>query len=523
VRNLLVFVVVAGIVGGGLYYVVRVRTPARDFSLARAEIERWEARANKVRGCLIGDKPVSEHAAEALAARELAGNPLELKKCTAAIGELSRGSAPDTGIKEVEDGWRGIGTAAAAVAAAFGHAFDPSPGARSRVIDELGDALDTLDVAQSLLRQAAGLEPEPTGIAKPSLPKAELIPLGGARRARLSAWLRPSAGGMVVLIDGGLRPQQLVLVPGEAPQRVPFQGGVRPSVTDARWGAQGRAGELVHGTVTGDGTLAESRARPLPDPAITPTVLFTVGDAANGAIAYLLDDTRATPRLAIARTAAGALELGTPSDADDYAFALAPPRRGLVAWSAKGALQAQLVTPLPPPPPPPPGATAPPAPPAPPRPVALGAGHAGLSCLTDKHAWITSGDQFVAFDGTRGATHELPGEELIGCDAAAVLIRDAGHRYAVCTVAAGDPPPAEPSCRVVELTAGAGAVPGLAGGQVVAVGVRHRVLAVWREGVAPRYFALPATFTPRLVHATAKVIDVVGEADAGLAIARVAL
>ncbi|MBA2544943.1 MAG: hypothetical protein H0V17_35195, partial [Deltaproteobacteria bacterium] len=180
----------------------------------------------------------------------------------------------------------------------------------------------------------------------------------------------------------------------------------------------------------------------------------------------------------------------------DYAFAVDPPARGLLAWSAKGALRGTIVKPG-----------------TPTKIVELGSGHTGVSCMTATHGWIASGDQFVSFDDTGATPRVLPGHELIGCDASAVLLRKAGQRYSVCTQ----------SCRIVDLQAGTDALPALSGGQVIAVAASQRVLAVWREKATPLYFSLPSTMTPKLVHATAKVIDVIGETDQGLAIARVKL
>jgi hypothetical protein len=162
------------------------------------------------------------------------------------------------------------------------------------------------------------------------------------------------------------------------------------------------------------------------------------------------------------------------------------------------------------------------------KPLELGSGHTGLSCLTSLHGWVASGEQFVAFDDTTSSPHVLPGHEMVGCDATSVLLRQAGHRYSVCSTPSpmtpGALPSTRPACRVVELAAGGDAIPGLTNGLAMAVASRQKVLAVWIEKQKEaRYFVLPATFKPKLVHANAKALDVLGETDDGLAIARVTL
>jgi len=532
-RLLLTILVIGAVIGGGVYYVLRTRAPGRNYDAARAEIERWEERANKMRTCLLGTTPASAIAAEALAIRELTNNSPEFKKCTASISELSRGDAPDTGIKDVEDEWKSLTKAITGLASAFARVL-VTGGNKHAAIDDLGEALDTLDVANANLRQAAQLDPEPSGKAKPSLAKAEVIVVGTSKRAKLSAWLRPSAGGMVALVEAAGRPQQqLVLVPGQPPKRVPFKGDVRPSVTDTTWAVQAGDGQLAYGKLMADGSIDAPIAKPTGAAKAVPHILFTLGSAAGGAVAYIPDAARATPQVALARLLTDVFEAGTLFEAEDYAFAVDPPQRGLLAWSAKGELHGALVTP--PSPAPPPAAGSGSAAPAPPRTlpavriVALGAGHTGLSCLTKTHGWMASGERFIAFDATSASSVELPGHELIGCDETSVLLREAGHRYTVCTLGLPRPIPTNPEvaptpeCRVVELTAGADAMPALSAGKVIAVATRQRVLAVWREQADATYFVMPQAFKPRLVQATEKLLDVLGETDEGLAVVRAAL
>ncbi len=547
-RLLLTVLVIGAVIGGGVYYVLRTRAPGRNYDPARAEIERWEERANKMRTCVLGTSPASPIAAEALAIRELTNNSPELKKCTASISELSRGDAPDSGIKEVEDAWKALTKATTSLANSFARALVPG-GNKQQAIDELGDALDTLDVASSNLRQAANMDLEASGNAKPSLAKAELIMIGTSKRAKLSAWLRPSAGGMVALVepspDNGARGrlageptgpsrgrpmQQLVLVPDQPPKRVPYKADVRPSITDAAWAVQTGDGQLGYGKLMADGSIDRAIMKPVTAGKAVPYILFTLGSAAGGVIAYL-DAERTTPQLALARVTQ-TFEPGTPIDAEDYAFALDPPKRGLLAWSTKGQMHGVLVSPPEYLPPPAVGSGSGSAAPvlAPlPKPVDLGAGNTGLSCLTRTHGWMASGARFVAFDATRASSVEVPGHELIGCDATSVLLREAGHRYSVCmfeslhAIPTNPEVPATPQCRVVDLVAGVDALPALSAGKVIAVATRQRVLAVWREKADVTYFVMPQTFKPKLVQATEKVLDVLGETDEGLAVVRASL
>ena len=544
-RLLLTVLVIGAVLGGGVYYVLTTRAPGRNYDAAKAEIERWEERANKLRTCLLGTTPASPIAAEALAIRELTNNSPEFKKCTASISELSRGDAPDTGIKDVEDEWKSLTKAITGLASSFARVL-VTGGNKQGAIDELGDALDTLDVANSNLRQAAQMDPEPSGKAKPSLAKAELIMLGTSKRAKLSAWLRPSAGGMVALVepspDNGVRgrlageptgasrsrpQQQLVLVPGQLPKRTPFQPGVRPSVTNVKWGMKAVKGKLEIGTLTITGELEVKVDASISDPPIADSqVLFALGEMTNGAIAYVVEPTGKTPVVSVGRTGLGGngeavlpdhpwFDGGSPEEADLYSFAVSPPERGMLTWSHRGKLRGIIARP---------GTDVS----APLAAVALGAGDVGQSCLTAKYGWIASGDQLVAFDGATAFRVEMPDHEMIGCDASSVLLRQSGHRYAVCGMTvptqglgSGAPPPPSPSCRTVDLPAGIDAIPGLSGGRVVAVASRQRVLAVWREQADVAYFVMPETFKPRVLQATNKLLDVLGETDEGLAVVRV--
>jgi hypothetical protein len=505
-RLVLMFLAIAVVVGGGIYYFFGIHSPARDKRLAQEEIERWEPGLVKVRTCLLGATPASPKAGEAIAIRELTEKP-DYKKCTTAIAELSR-NGDDTGDARIENAWRTVNTAAAAVASGFGALFIPGADAKERAVDKLGAAWDSLDQAHRTLRAIAGMDPPPSPTA-PALRTAELIPLKTGSEAKLSAWLRPSAGGMIVLVERALptsAPRQVVLVPGEAPRLSSHQGDVRPSITDETFAAATGDGELELGKLdNSSGALAEPvRKVKTGDKKAVPHLLFTIGGPTDAVIGYIPDAGRSGVQVALARVTGEAVDAGTPNDADDYAFAVDPPAagqpytaaRGLLVWSAKGALKGAIVRPA-----------------APTKIVDLGSGSTGVSCMTATHGWVASGDQFVSFDDAGATPRVLPGHELIGCDATSALMRKAGQRYSVCAQA----------CRIVDLQAGTDALPALSGGQVIAVAGSQRVLAVWREKAPPLYVRLPSAIKPKLVHATAKVIDVIGESYQGLVIARVKL
>jgi hypothetical protein len=509
------FVGLAIVVGGGIYYFFGVHEPSRAKARAQDEIARWEPGFAKARACLLGPKPASPKAGEAIAIREMT-EVVDYKKCTAAISALARNNTEDTGDTRIEGAWRTVGSSVSTLAASFSTMLIPGTEAKQRGIDKLGAALDALDEAVATLRAVAGVdEPQAPTIAK--LGTVELLPLNTGRKARLTAWLRPSAGGMIALAEKALEntaPRQLVLVPGEPPRSAPHQSAVRPSITDATFAVSAGDGELELGKLTPAGTVEGGTKVSTGAKTGVPHVLFALGGAADAAIAYIPDAARTPVQVSVARmvppppappgtgsafvaNAAPVVEAGTPIEADDYAFALAPPARGLLAWSTAGALRGALVKPN-----------------AAPKVVDLGSGTTGLSCLTATHGWIASGDQFVRFDDTGATPHVLPGHELVGCDDTSVLLRKAGHRYSVCTQ----------TCRIVELQGAGDAVPALSGGQVIAVGTSHKVLAVWREKGPPSYFVLPDAIKPRLVHATAKVIDVIAENETqGMVIARIKL
>src|SRR3954471_22024940 len=194
-----IFGAAALLAGGGLYYFFKIYQPKQERGAASHEIEAWELRLREVQTCLFGDKPASSRSGEALAVRELAPDPWDRSSCTKLIGKLSRGVAEDTGIMKVEHAWMTVDRAASHVAMAFASHVDPSGDAPAKRGKDspLPAALDELDAARAELREAAGMDPPPS--ASNPLPAAELVPLmeGTDRVGSLTAWLPPSAGGVI--------------------------------------------------------------------------------------------------------------------------------------------------------------------------------------------------------------------------------------------------------------------------------------------------------------------------------------
>jgi len=500
-RIVLIFVAAAALLGGGLYFLFGMFLPGRARHGAQAEIERWELRLDKARACLVGDTPSSPDFGEALAIHAL-GNEVDRRTCTPAISDLARNATEDTGVPKVEAAWREVDSAVSGVASAFASHLVPGELRKQKTLDPLPGAIDKLIEAHLALRDAAGMDPPPPRPGNP-LPEATIVPvaLGPHQLPGFSGWLRPSAGGLVALLERDATATaddprfQIVFVPGKAPTVAPMKSEVRPSVTDPAWGAGPKDGGIASGAIGPTGVIEPAASLP-PIRDANPFVLFTVGTATDGVVAYSPGEAKLpVARVVLARIANGALAAEPAHDAAEFAFALDPPGRGLLAWSnTAGALQASIVRPG-----------------TPTKIVDLGSGHAGQSCLTATKAWVSSDDQFISFDDAGATPHVLPNHLLVGCDATSVLLRRAGHRYSVCTE----------TCRIAELEAKPDALPALVGGKVIAVATNQKVLAVWREKQPPRYFRLPAPLDPKLVHATAEVIDVIGASGGKLVIARV--
>jgi len=492
-RITVIFGAIAALLGGGLYYFLRIYQPTQEQQAAQTEVLAWEARWAEARACLLGPKPVSSRPREALAVRELSPDPWNRGTCSKLIGKLSRGVADDTGILKVEHAWMTVDRAAAKVATAFASHVDPF----GDVPEHRGDsplpaALEELEGAQADLRKAAGMDP-PDSAAGPTLPAAQLIPLkdGGQQVSNLEAWLLPSSGGVIGFGSTHDREVEMVLVAGAAPKLLPApSGGVR-AVTDATWGAAGLQDEVVVGPIDDKGAFGTMTNIPAGELA---RVLFAVGTIADGLVAY-----GAGGKLGLIRATAGSIKGDAPFQVSRVMYALTPAGRALLAWNTvDGAMRGFF---------PKGGAET--------RPMELGSGFAASACLTATHGWVGEEPQFMSFDDTSATPHVLPQHELLGCsDDAALLHKIGSTSYAVCTDA----------CRVAELrNTKSSVVATLANAKVVAIRARGEVIGLWRENAEPLFFTTPISMSPRTAISDGKVVDVIGETSEGVVVARLPL
>jgi hypothetical protein len=486
-----IFGAVAVLLGGGLFYFFKIYQPKQVRAGAQAEIIQWEQRFTAARTCLVGAKPASPKAGEALAVRELSPDPWSRGTCTQLIGKLSRGIADDTGMLQVEHAWMTIDRAAAKVATAFASHVDPyGDKPEHRGESPLPAALDALDQADADLRKVAGMDP-PASASLAALPEGELIPIRDHAAAvkSLDMVLMPSAKGVIGFGATQAGQVQLVLTPGADPKvlRVPARG--LRAVPDLAWGAaEVRLGAVV-GPIDANGGFTTMTNLELADPL---RGLLAVGSVTDGLAAYA-----ELGRLVFVRSAGGAFSADKPVTFERLEFAVDPGGRGLVVWTTEdGAMHGQIVR----------GG-------GPAKTIELGSGYPGPSCLTATKGWVGGETQFVTFDETGATPHVLPQHELLGCgDSAALLHKFASTHYAVCS----------DTCRIADLTnARPSTIATLVGDKVAAIHVRDHVIGVWRENAAPQFFALPAVVTPKVAISDGKVIDVLAESADGVVLVRI--
>ncbi len=541
----LALVAVAAIaLAGGAYYLLAIYLPAQKRGPARAELARWEERLAAARACLLGDAPGSPSTREALAIRELSPDPWTRSTCTQLIGQLARGETEDTGMPAVETAWRDLERAAGDVGNAFLAHVDPM-GEPSRDSDpeRLPKALDELDAAHAALRRAVDLPPLARPAAPP-LPTAELIPLRHRDLPieELTSWNLPTMGRVVAFGDSGGRGQQLTLGPGAPPEGKTVAGGSLHSVPGAPWGATARVVPVspevtVH--LVQVGPLDDSGSLPVLAPDQDPrkrkdvialdgraSVYAAVGTADSGLVvagSQEVDDAgRLQSHAILIHAERGKLTADRPIAVEELAYAIDPAGRVMVAYReagkagedgepgengepGEGRLRGFVARD---------GATA--------KVLDLGSGSPGLACLTAKRGWLArpdgSGDgaPVLSFDVDTGEVtpHDLPRHELLGCTADAALLRQRNTaRFLVCAEQCREA--ALPDARPSRMAA-------LAGGEVVLVALRDRVLGVWREQGPPRFFSTQKAPVAelRLAIGDGKVIDVVAKSGGGMAIIR---
>jgi hypothetical protein len=507
-RIAIIFGLVALVTGGAAFYFFKIYQPRQVRADAQAEIAAWDERWTAARQCLLGPSPASSRTSEALAIHELSPDPWDRGSCTKLVGKLSRGEGTDSGLPDVEAAWGELEHAATKAALAFGDHL-----AKAKV-DRLPAALDALDTAHGNLRTAAGMPVETTGGSP--LPAAQLLPItDGVDRVTSiqvdETHARPSAHGVLYLANTANHVVQLALRPGVAPKTDRVGPHTLRGVPDANWGAtatemeRGReerqatperrdrsidqeADGVVHaGPIDVEGAFAAPATLAIADgkPAFTGelVVAAAVGTSTDRTVVY-----KTATKLAIAHTRGA----GDPAFASEPIVRVDPETarvfedldgRAVITWLAATQLQTRV--------------------------VAAGTLRAPLAipavgdrervypidagCFSTDRAWLQQASELLTLpdalhDPAPAARPSRTIAELIGCTPDGALARAgsvdgpvAGH-YALCT----------DKCRDVTLE---GAPPDagvtIVDGKLVGIAVHDGVLGVWREGAAPRFFALP--------------------------------
>ena len=491
-RVLVIFAVVALIAGGAGFYFIKIYRPKQLREGAQAEIADWDARWKAARACLLGPSPGSSKTAEALAIREMSPDPWNRGSCTALMGKLVRGDAPQSGIDEVEKAWGELETAAGHAATAFATHVAEST---TRIDDPLPAALDQLDSAYAKLRAAAELPP--SAVEGKPLPAARILPLFDDKDPLTSLEMRnmPSAHGVVEYARTESRMVEVALMPGAQPKV--GRGGPNElrSLPDTSWGAMGIDGEVRIGAMDAEGAIAAPKSVPGKTP-ITP--LAVTGTLADGTVVWAEND-----KMVVAHVKAGELTLEAPIERPDGPAAAAADSDGRIAlmWTTKdGKVQAKLVGEAP---------------------ILLPSSNASEPCLSKDRAWVVSGDQIIGFGGGKLYNEGTTGS-LIGCTPDGAIVRLGGmpQKFQVCS----------DGCRIAKLPAGApsNATTTLIGGKLAAMVEHGGVLALWREGDAPKYFSMPEPAHPVQAHewpamalTDGKVVDIIARGAKTFVIVRI--
>lgn len=490
-RVVLIFAVVLLLTGGAGFYFFKIYRPAKDLEAAHDEIANWEKRWGMARDCLLGKAPGSAKTSEALAIHEMSPDPWDRGRCTPLIAKLTRGEAPDTGIRAIEDAWSAVDKAAQKAAAAFA----THVGSSTTILkDPLPAALDELDAARLNLRKSAKLPAvAQTGGA---LPAAQIIPLMAGKDP--VTWIEvegvPSAHGQVLFGRAGTPGVQITLTAGGAPKVDRTEAASLRAVPDTSWGAVAAPNAKI-------GAFDENGGIPTVLSELNATVVAAVigtlkqGTVVAGSEKELffarVKDSAVTVDPAIKITWA---ESSTDSDG-----------RAVVMWeTADHKNQARIIV-----------ATA--DGPTVDLPVAL-----GDACLTKGIAWAQAGGEAYAFGGMAPPYRaDVFGMQLQGCTADAALFRrfDDAENVMLCTN----------ECRKAKLptNAPASSAVTIVDGNVVAIASHNGVLGVWREGAVPAFYSLSQDMQPARSHSLTamamtdgKSIDVLAQSEKTYVIVR---
>jgi hypothetical protein len=456
---------------------------------------------------MIGAQQASPVIAEALAIRELGIDLSNRSSCSKVVGQLTRGPGDASQIGEVELAWRAIDTAAGKIATSYVRLISAPPRPESHATtddaqsDLLTAALVDMDAAHARLRAGAGMPPLPPRATTP-LPTATTIALEvGGEPLAIAQHVAITNGAIIGTATTGKRAAMLVLPTGKPPMIMETAGAHR-SLPDLDWGLVGTKHELGAGPLDAAGAITKTAKLRVPG---TVRPLFALGNATRAAVAATLDDERHGVRVLLGESRAGKLDHWTHTFVDDVRHCADASGRGVVVWHrTDGEREAAVLSTtsardqL--------GAST----------FALGKGPLAPSdrtCLTARRAYATANGTLYAFGepGVKPVAHALPDHTLIGCSTDAVLLRrSVGTKLTAC----------DDACRTVELpNAHPSSIGVLAGTRILAIAARRRVIGVWSEAGA-KYYATAAPFTPMYATSDGTVIDILGRAPTGLAIAR---
>ena len=494
-RVLAIVGVVALIAGAAGFYFVKIYRPKQLREGAQAEIAEWDARWKAARACLLGPKPGSSKTAEALAIREMSPDPWNRGSCTPLMGKLTRGDAPQSGIDEVEKAWADLETAAGHAASAFATHVAEST---TRIDDPLPAALDQLETAYAKLRAAADLPPSAVD-GKP-LPAAQVIYMmdGAERLTTLEIRSMPSGHGVMEYANTPTRLVELALVPGSAPKIGRAGPNELRGLPDTSWGAMAAENEVRIGAMDNEGALVAPKSLPAKAPI---KILAVGGTLADGTVVWTEFN-----KLVVAHVKAGEptadapIELGLDVRDTDSVATDGDGRIALVWVNKDQKVQAKIVGE---------------------PPILLPYQNTSQPCFTKDRVWVASGDQIVGFGGGKLYNEGTTGA-LIGCTPDGAILRLGGEpqQFQVCT----------DSCRLAKLPPGAPsfATTTLVGGKLAAIVEHSGVLAMWREGDAPKFFSMPEPAHPVQAHewpamalTDGKVIDIIARGAKSFAIVRI--
>ncbi len=527
-RIALIFVVTMAVVVGGAVYFFAIYRPKQVKKDAQAEILTWEKRWDAARACMLGSAKPEGKTSEALAIHEMSPEAWDEHACSALVGNINRGAAPDTGLDDVERAWQALDHDAAKAANAFAmHAPDEGKP------DGLPAALDALDDDRAALRVAAGLPDDRTTTA--ALPAATVTPIMlGTAAVHVTDSRRELATSVHGVVANGRASSTTVRVQlsadgsvkaGAVPSDVP---GER-SLTDPSWGAVAVGDGLAIGAFGETGEITGGADQAMK---VQPQLIGALGGAAKGTLVL---SPNGKDEYAIARWADSKLTIGPVTKIVDGRVGRDPGAGARLAfvWSdPHGAIQGQIVT----------NddaskvaelrhATG--------KPAAAdsedgddGANPAdrvaGPICFTSDRAWTTVDHRLMSFaaDGTVASPcpaggycpAELGAEAtIIACTADTVVVADntRSSAFAVCTASAcrtANLPP-QPWFQAVTV----------ADGKLVSIFGHAGVIAVRREGGATTYYSVAGS--PHMIAAVTdgKAVSVLASQNGGDVVVRVPL